>query len=130
MNELNQSGRSRNGRNSPEEPSRPRQAGELVWKMGFSGFIQQGCFGIIPPELNREEQDPCLAPVHPCTQPDCREWLELIVLPGKTRREAMAAFLRGESSGLAHHVNECEMLDDRPGPARHGGPTGEPNGKT
>ena len=134
--------------------SKRRQDGEIVWKRAYAGFGVQGSYAQILPGY--EDWGCIYAPWPPdepdeklmmqgrvCRDPDCREWFTLLLLPGETRAEAIAALVNGdyivpprwiqmerlekgkwfmgpwELRGgtddplIACHVNECELYDSK-----------------
>ena len=87
-----------------------RKPGDIVWKRENAGFVGQPAYIRIEPEMEGEDAPPCMI----CDDYDCSEWSNCTALPGETLEEARISSGQGERLGVACHVSECEMLDDRP----------------
>ena len=77
-------------------------------------------FGVIAPEPSwfdrTSEQNPrtTVEPnycVEDCGDPDCREWISVMMLKGQNRRQAMENLLAGRYHETLFHVPECRMDD-------------------
>ena len=64
-----------------------------------------------PIPVARADNSPC--PLD-CGDDDRREWCNVHLLEGKTRREAIASRLAGRFQGWAYRISECKMAEDRP----------------
>jgi hypothetical protein len=73
--------------------SKRRQAGEVVVKREFAGFIGERMVIRLEPE---DDRDSCCL----CDDPDCCEWANCAVLDDA----------RGVR-GYCYHVSECQMED-------------------
>ena len=106
--------------------SKRRNYAELVYLTTNAGFGPGRTYGWILPNPEwywpRDDSpqaktrlitdlDPC--PLE-CGDPYCREWNDVLVLPGANRAAALSSLVRGDYQGCAYHVSECEMRDDRP----------------
>lgn len=110
--------------------SQRHQDSEVVCLAAHAGFSRGLAYGRILPEpefilrdtnhyyradrpipIARADNSPC--PLD-CGDDDCREWCNVHLLVGDTRREAIASRLAGRFQGWAYHVSECEMTDARP----------------
>ena len=74
-------------------------------------------FAVILPEPEWYEENRTRATVasNPCVMEcgdeDCREWINLMMLPGSNRKDAVRNLVAGRSTGLKYHVSECQMDD-------------------
>ena len=116
------------------KPGKRRQHSELVWLGRHAGFSSGHCYGWLLPEPEYILKDPSfyyrpdgILPVSLadaqscpllCPDPKCREWTNVQLVAGETRKEAMDHILAGTFAGWAYHVSECEMHDDRPPPPK------------
>ena len=99
-----------------------RQAGELIWKRqsntsnGKGNYAQIGHLSEAIPMCRFEHwgTDNAECDIDCCHGP-CNEWTDVWLLPGATRQEAMSALIQGQYTGVAYHVNECQMFDDKNG---------------
>lgn len=110
--------------------SKRRQDSTVVYLAAHAGFSRGLAYGwILPePEFILKESNPCYRADGPlpvaradnspcpldCGDDACREWCNVHLLEGETRREAVASLLAGRFRGWAYHASECEMVDDRP----------------
>ena len=120
----------------PHQPGKRRQHSELVWLGPHAGFSSGQCYGWLLPEPEYILKDPsfyyqtdaelplAIADAQGCMLlcPDrhCREWTNVRLVAGETRKAALGRILAGEFLGWAYHVSECEMADDRPPPLPKG----------
>lgn len=110
--------------------SQRHQDSAVVYLAAHAGFSRGRAYGWILPEpqfilkesnpyyradgpilVARADNSPC--PLD-CGNNDCREWCNVHLLEGETRREAIASRLAGRFRGWGYHVSECEMADARP----------------
>ncbi len=90
----------------------------IRWKVTGAGFVMQGGFVA----LVDRNPDPyaCTAYGGPPEDMEthlrtCREtWATVWALEGDTLEEARQSLAERRFSGSAYHVNDCELLDDRP----------------
>lgn len=88
------------------------------WKVPTAGMVWQGSFVALV------DRDPhpfaCTAYAGPPEGEEdhlqtCREtWAEVWALEGDTLEEAKQALAESRFRGTAYHINDCELLDDRP----------------
>ncbi|MCY4529744.1 MAG: hypothetical protein OXD46_12020 [Chloroflexi bacterium] len=91
---------------------------EIKWKIPGAGFVMQGGFVA----LVDRNPDPyaCTAYGGPPEDMEvhlrtCREtWASVWALEGDTLEEARQSLAERRFCGSAYHVNDCELLDDRP----------------
>ncbi len=91
---------------------------EIKWKIPGAGFVMQGAFVV----LVDRDPDPyaCTAYGGPPEDVEahlrtCREtWATVWALEGDTLEEARQSLAERRFCGSAYHVNDCELLDDRP----------------
>ena len=95
------------------------KVGDLVWKRPGAGMVGVASFI----KLAQEEPDPWT-----CTSfyskdeaeyeahlANCRErWADAMALPGETLAEARQADAEGRYLGMVYHLNDCDILADRP----------------
>ena len=90
----------------------------IKWKVQGAGFVMEGGFVA----LVDRDPDPfaCTAYDGPAEVAEahlstCREtWATVWALEGDTLEEARQALAESRFRGVAYHVNDCELLDDRP----------------
>ena len=90
----------------------------IRWKVTGAGFVMQGGFVA----LVDRNPDPyaCTAYGGPSEGMEahlstCREtWATVWALEGDTLEEAKQALAESRFRGAAYHLNDCELLDDRP----------------
>ncbi len=90
----------------------------IKWKVIGAGFVMQGGFVA----LVDRDPDPFPCTVFDGTEEErethermCREtWATVWELEGDTLEEARQSLAERRFSGSAYHVNDCELLDDRP----------------
>ncbi len=87
--------------------SKRRQAGDIIYKQPWAGFVGQGNLGVIQDE-NPDDHIPCMLG---CGDENCVEWANVHLLPGNNLEEAKEALERKEFLGAAYHVSECQMAD-------------------
>ena len=92
--------------------SKRRNAGDIIYKLPWSGFVGQGNFGVIQEE-DIDDHIPCMLD---CGDAECVEWIDIFLLPGDSLVEAAEALEREEYLGAAYHVSECRMADDKEAP--------------
>ncbi len=99
---------------SREEMVEDLRESPVMWKRENSGFMEQPGWVV----LVDKDEDPfkCFRIDEETNHSrDCREsWATVFGLAGDTREEAETARDRGEYLGAAHHLADCELLDDRP----------------
>ena len=91
---------------------------EIKWKIPGAGFVMQGGFVALadrnpapyactayggPPEDMEAHLRTCL-----------ETWATVWALEGDTLEEARQSLAERRFCGSAYHVNDCELLDDRP----------------
>ena len=93
-----------------DAPVRWKVAGAgMVWEAGFAALVDRNptpfaCTAYVGPSEGME--------AHLQT---CREtWATVWALEGDTLEEAKQALKEFRFRGVAYHVNDCELLDDRP----------------
>ena len=80
-------------------------------------LLRSGRFGVILPEPEWYEGERTRTTVEPspcmmeCGDPECREWINVLMIPGSNRKEVMKNLIAGESNGFWYHVSECQMDD-------------------
>ena len=85
----------------------------IKWKAPYAGFVSPSRWVYLADRA--EEPFPCVDDDLPGHPKGCMEtWNSVWTLPGETREEAEAAHAGGNHIGVAHHVSDCELLDDRP----------------
>ena len=89
--------------------SKRREAGEIIYKLPYAGFVGQTAYGVIQEE-DPDDHIPCMLS---CGDAECVEWIDVWLLPGDSRAEAIEALKREEYLGAAYHVSECMMADDK-----------------
>ncbi len=94
------------------------QNAPIRWKVTGAGFVMQGGFVALvdrdpdPFACTGYSGPPEGMEAHLIT---CREtWATVWALEGDTLEEARQALAESRFRGVAYHVNDCELLDDRP----------------
>ena len=90
----------------------------IMWKVAGAGMVWEGGFVA----LVDRDPDPfaCTAYGGPVEGMEahlntCREtWATVWALEGDTLEEARQALAESRFRGIAYHLNDCELLDDRP----------------
>ena len=89
--------------------SKRREAGDIIYKLPYAGFTGQQAYGVIQEE-DPDDHIPCMLD---CGDAECVEWIDIYLLPGDSLAEAAEALEREEYLGVAYHVSECQMADDK-----------------
>ncbi len=94
----------------------------IRWKVLTAGMMWQGSFVVLA--VRDPHPFACTAYDYDFDDPPeemkthlsaCREtWAEVWALEGDTLEEAKRALKESRFRGIAYHVNDCELLDDRP----------------
>ncbi|MDE2753570.1 MAG: hypothetical protein OXI83_13410 [Gemmatimonadota bacterium] len=94
----------------------------IKWKVPTAGMVWQAGFVVLA--VRDPHPFPCTAYDYDFDDPPeeieahlstCREtWAEVWGLEGDTLEEARQALAESRFRGIAYHVNDCELLDDRP----------------
>lgn len=92
-------------------PKSPFQPGQVVWKLPYAGFGVYGGYAQIAQDTEYEPGG-CMAG---CDNPDCGEWMDLFMLWGRNRAEAVENLVAGRYAGIACHVSDCQMTLTGPG---------------
>ena len=90
----------------------------IKWKVQGAGFVGAGGFVAL---VDRDPAPfPCVVYDGPeedreAHERTCREtWATVWALEGDTLEEARQALAESRFLGAAHHLSDCELLDDRP----------------
>lgn len=78
-----------------------RQAGDVVYYKDFSEYA-------VLMEEDTDDMFPC---VLDCGDEECVEWINIMMLPGKTRAFAEVAAANENYKGAEFHVSECKFAD-------------------
>ena len=90
----------------------------VKWKVPTAGMVWQGSFVVLA--VRDPHPFSCTAYGGPAEEMEahlsaCREtWAEVWALEGDTLEEAKQALAESRFRGIAYHINDCELLDDRP----------------
>ena len=94
----------------------------IKWKVPTAGMVWRGSFVVLA--VRDPHPFACTAYDYDFDDPPeemeahlsaCREtWAEVWALEGDTLEEAKRALEESRFRGTAYHVNDCELLDDRP----------------
>ena len=80
-------------------------------------LLRSDRFGVILPEPEWYEGERTRTTVEPnpcmmeCGDPGCREWINVLIIPGSNRKEVMKNLVAGKRNGFWYHVSECQMED-------------------
>ena len=102
---------------SPEELSKyQRECTDgmpVLYKLPYAGMAMQG-FWVVGVDKDDDAWS-CTAGTEPGHPEDCIErWSTMWALPGDSLEEAHAALARQEFLGPVYHVNDCELVKEKP----------------